>query len=89
MTTDLEKEYPEVAQYIQEAVDEHGEEWVFEQYYKQLYELSVLMDIPEKEELPFYDEDEHDSMTEDERAEMYNAWRAYRENLRTGTKPGE
>ncbi len=44
--------------------------------------------MPEKEELPFYDEDEHETMKK-ERAEMYHAWAEYRENLRTGTKPGE
>jgi len=47
------------------------------------------MDMPEKEELPFYDEAEHDTMTEDERVAMYQAWSEYRENLRTSTKPGE
>ena len=40
-----------------------------------------------KNELPFYDEDEHDTMTEEERVEMYQAWAEYRENLRTGTEP--
>jgi hypothetical protein len=36
-----------------------------------------------------YDPDKHDTMTEAERIEMYQAWAEYRENLRTGTKPGE
>ena len=45
--------------------------------------------MPEKNELPFYDEDEHDMMTEAERVEMYQAWAEYRENLCTGTKPGQ
>jgi len=47
------------------------------------------MAIPEEDELPFYDADEHDTMTEEERVEMYQAWAEYRENLRTGTKLGE
>ena len=89
MTEMLADEYPEAAPHIQQAVDEHGEEWVLEHYYEQLYPLSRLMAMPEKDELPFYDEDEHDTMTEEERVEMYQAWAEYRENLRTGTKPGE
>ena len=89
MTEMLADEYPEAAPYIQQAVNEHGEEWVLEHYYEQLYPLSRLIAMPEKDELPFYDEDEHDTMTEEERVEMYQAWAEYRENLRTGTKPGE
>lgn len=89
MTDSLAEEYPEAAPYIQDAVDEHGEEWVLEHYYEQLYPLGVLLDMPAKEELPFYDEAEDDTMTEEERLEMYQAWAEYRENLRTGTKPGE
>jgi hypothetical protein len=89
MTDSLAEEYPEAAPYIQDAVDEHGEEWVLEHYYEQLYPLGVLLDMPEKDELPFYDEAEDDTMTEEERLEMHQAWAEYRENLRTGTKPGE
>lgn len=89
MTEPLEDEYPEAAPYIQQAIDEHGEAWVLEHYYEQLYPLSRVMAMPEKDELPFYDEDEHDTMTEEERVEMYQAWAEYRENLRTGTKPQE
>jgi hypothetical protein len=82
MTETLEDDYPEAAPYIRDAVEEHGEEWVLEHYYEQIYPLGKLMDVPEKEELPFYDADEHDSMTEAERVEMYEAWAAYRKNLR-------
>jgi len=89
MTDTLAAEYPEAAPHIQEAVDEHGEDWVLENYYEELYPLKQVMAVPEKEELPFYDEGEHGAMTEAERAEMYRAWCEYRENLRTGTKPGE
>ncbi|WP_144925285.1 hypothetical protein [Halorubrum salsamenti] len=89
MTESFADEYPEAAPYIQKAVDEHGEDWVLEHYYEQLYPLGQVMAMPEKEELPFYDADEHETMTEEERVEMYQAWAEYRENLRTGTKPGE
>ena len=30
----LAEEYPEATPYIQQAVDEHGEEWVLEHYYE-------------------------------------------------------
>lgn len=87
MSNALAEEYPEAAPYIQEAVDEHGEAWVLEHYYEQLYTLSRVMTMPEKEELPFFDPEEHDTMSEAERVEMYEAWAEYRENLRSGTKP--
>ena len=32
MTETLADEYPEAAPYIQQAVDEHGEDWVLENY---------------------------------------------------------
>lgn len=85
----LADEYPEAAPYIQQAVDEHGEDWVLESYYRQLYPLGLLTEMPEKDELPFYDVDEHNTMTEEERKEMYQAWAEYRESRRTGTKPDE
>jgi len=89
MTDSLMEDYPEAAPYIQQAIEEHGEEWVLEHYYEQLYPLGQVMAIPDKDELPFYDADEHDTMTEYEKVEMYQAWAEYRENLRTGTKPDE
>ena len=89
MTETLSDEYPEAAPYIQQAVEEHGEDWVLEHYYEQLYPLGRLMEMPEEDELPFYDADEHNTMTEEERVEMYQAWAKYRENLRSGTKPDE
>jgi hypothetical protein len=82
MTETLEDDYPEAAPYIRDAVEEHGEEWVLDHYYEQIYPLGRLMDVPEKEDLPFYDADEHDMMSEGERVEMYEAWAEYRENLR-------
>lgn len=89
MTVNLEDEYSEAAPYIRQAVAEHGEKWVLEYYYPQFHQLGILMDIPEKDELPFYDEDEHETMTKEERIEMAEAMAEYRENLRTGTKPNE
>ena len=89
MTDSLAEDYPEAAPYIKQAIEEHGEDWVLEHYYGKVYPLGRLMAMPEKDELPFYDEDEHDTMTEEERVEMYQAWAEYRENLRTGTKPDE
>jgi len=89
MTHSLAAEYPEAAPLIKEAVAEHGEEWVLENYYEEIYPLRQVMAVPEKAALPFYDADEHETMTEAERGEMYRAWAEYRENLLTGTKPGE
>lgn len=85
MVEDLDAEYPEAAPYIRRAVEEHGEAWVLDNYYQQLYPLGRLMDVPEKEELPFFDPEEHDTMTEKEVAEMYEAWSQYRENLRSAS----
>ncbi|MFP9191374.1 hypothetical protein ACLI4Q_06910 [Natrialbaceae archaeon A-CW1-1] len=89
MTESLEEDYPEAAPYIQRAVKEHSEAWVLEHYYEKLYPLGVVVDMPEKDELPFYDDAEHEAMTDEELKEMYQAWSEYRENLRTGTKPNE
>jgi hypothetical protein len=89
MTETLADAYPEAAPYIQQAVEEHGEDWVLDHCYEQLYRLERVIAMPEKDELPFYDADEHDTMTKEERVEMYQAWAEYRENLRTGTNPDE
>lgn len=89
MTDTLAKEYPEAAPYIRRAVAEHGEEWVLDNYYPKVAQLGVIMAIPEKEELPFFDPEKHDAMSERERREGARALREYRENLRSGTRPGE
>jgi hypothetical protein len=89
MTEPLDEQYPEAAPYIRQAVDDHGEEWVLEHYYDQLYPLAQLMSMPEKDELPFYDPDEHDMMTKEERVEMYRLRAEYLENLRTGSNSEE
>ncbi|WP_302081089.1 hypothetical protein [Salinibaculum rarum] len=41
MTNNLEEEYPEGVEYIRQAVAEHGEAWVLENYHEQLYPLGV------------------------------------------------
>ena len=87
MDGSLEENYPEAAPYIREAVEEHGEEWVIENYFPQIASLGVVMAIPSIEELPFFDEEKHEAPTEEEMRERAEAYRAYRENLRTGTKP--
>lgn len=89
MTDDLAEDYPEAAPYIQQAVEEHGEDWVIENYYPKISQLGLVMKIPEVEELPFYDEEKHSVMTKEERIQLADAMSEYRENLRTGTKPNE
>jgi len=37
MTDTLAAESPEAAPFIEAAVDEHGEDWVLENYYKKIY----------------------------------------------------
>ena len=89
MTDELTKNYPEAAEYIWKAVDENGEEWVLDHYYQQLYPLGRLMDMPQKDELPFFDPEIHETMSKEEVTEMYQARAEYRENLRSGKKPNE
>lgn len=89
MVDDLDTEYPEAAPYIRQAIDEHSEQWVIENYHPEITQLGVLMDIPAVEELPFYGDHDYDELSEQEKRERADAYRAYRENLRTGTKPGE
>lgn len=84
MTETLADEYPEATPFIEDAVAEHGEEWVLEHYYTKLYPLAVVMNMPDKDELPFFDPDRHETMPGEELQEMYEAWGQYRENLRAG-----
>jgi len=82
MSKTLSDEYPGAAPYIADAIAEHGEEWVLEHYYTDLYPLGVMIEMPDKDELPFFDEERHETMSEKELQEMYEAWGQYRENLR-------
>lgn len=89
MVDDLAEAYPEAAPFIEEAVEEHSEDWVIENYHPKISQLGVLMDVPDVEELPFYDPDRHDVLSEEERIEQAEALGEYRENLRKGHKPGD
>ena len=89
MTDGFAEEYPEAAEHIREAVEEHGEEWVLENYYWYLYPLTRLMDMPRREELPFFDETEHDTFDDDEIAEMFRLRREYVENLKAKRRGDE
>jgi hypothetical protein len=87
MDDDFEEEYPEATPHIRRAVEEHGEEWVIENYFPEIASLGVIMNIPPVEELPFYSEEEHHTPTEQEQRERAEAYREYRENLRDNSKP--
>ena len=89
MGDELTEEYPEAAPFIHKAVEEHGEEWVIENYAPQITSLGVVMNVPPVEELPFYDDETHETPTEAEKRERADAYRKCRENLREGTKPDE
>jgi len=82
----LEADYPDAAPYVRDAVETHGEEGVLENYYWQLHPLGSVMAIPDREELPFYDEDVHTTTTDAEVAEMYRARAEYRENRRAASR---
>ena len=84
----LEEEDPEAAPSVREAVREHGEKWVIENYFPEIASPGVMMDVSPVEELPFVDDEEHDVLTEQERRERAEAYREYRENLRSGNEPG-
>lgn len=58
------EDYPEAAPYIREAVEEHGEEWVIENYVPGIVSSGVVMDIPRTDELPFFDETKYGAPTE-------------------------
>lgn len=86
MTDDLEEDYLEDAGIIQDAVEEHGEEWVLDRWYPWFSQLGVLMDVPEKEELPFFDEEKDETLTKEEQIKMAEMLSEYRENLRKAGK---
>jgi len=54
LTPKFRREYPETCKYLIKAVSEHDEQWVLDNYW-QIKHLGKVMDVPEKEELPFYD----------------------------------
>lgn len=67
MYDELEEEYPEAAPYILDATEEHGEEWVIENYFPKVTQLGVVMEIPSVEELPFFDEETHHKPSQEEK----------------------
>ena len=81
MSDKFEEEYPEVAPFIRKAVRNQSEEWVIENYSPKITGLGVIMDVPPVEELPFYDEEQRDTLTEQERRDTASAFRKYREDL--------
>lgn len=87
MLEELEEEYPEAVPFIREAVEAHGEDWVIDNYHPKISQLGVMMSVPDVEELPFYDEGQHEVMSDTEKQEMASAMRQYRENLKAGKKP--
>ncbi len=86
---ELYHEYPEVAPVIYERLDAHGEEWVLEHWEQEFLPATPIMSVPDKDELPFFEPDEHDAWTDDEKAEMARAYSAYRENLRKASFASE
>jgi hypothetical protein len=89
MTDPLSDQYPGAAPYIWVGIKEHGEGWVIEHYHPKIVQLGLVMDVPDIEELPFYDPDGHETMTAVEQRDYYEALGEYRENPRTGTRPGQ
>lgn len=85
---ELRESYPEAASYIEKAVDDHSERWVLDNYNK-VMQLGVMMPVPDKEELPFFDPAKHETMSDEEQAQMARAYSRYLENVRSGTKPGD
>ena len=88
MTDELEERYPEAAPFIREAVAEHDEDWVIENYHPRVAQLGLVMAVPDLEELPFFDPERHDALDESEHRDRAAFYGAYLENLRSGTKPG-
>ncbi|WP_254823803.1 hypothetical protein [Haloglomus halophilum] len=88
MTDDLKEDYPEAAEYILKAVEDHSEEWVIDNYWK-IRQLGVVMDVPDVDELPFFDEEKHHAPTDEELREQAEALSQYRENLKKGSKSAD
>lgn len=84
MTESLMDDYPEAAPYIQQAIEEHGEEWVLEHYYEQLYLFGQVISMPDKDKLPFYNQDKPDPMTEDESGDVSSVGGRSRESPHGG-----
>ena len=81
MIDELEEDYPEAVEYIRQAVDEHGEQWVLDHYHVQIKPLQTFIPCPDVEELPFHNE--YETLDREEHVEHAEMLREYRENLRT------
>lgn len=79
---ELYHEYPEIATKIYQQIDQYGEAWVLENWYTEFLAAGVMMDIPDKEELPFFDPEEHDAWSDEQKAELGRAYSEYRQNLK-------
>jgi hypothetical protein len=86
---ELYHEYPEVASAIYHRLDEHDEEWVLEHWEQEFLPATPITTVPDKDELPFFDPDQHDAWTDEEKAKMGRAYSAYRENLRKASFASE
>lgn len=73
MTDPFTEQYPDAAPYIWGAVAEHGEDWVIEHSHPEIAQLGVGMDLPDGEDLPFYDPDVHETVTAAEQRDDYEA----------------
>jgi hypothetical protein len=86
MLEELEADYPDAAQYIQQAIEDPGEQWILDNYHNQIKPLDRFMPVPDIEELPFYDDNE--TLDHEGRVEHAEMLRKYRENLRNGGQEG-
>lgn len=84
-----ERSYRTGREIIVDVVDEKGEAWVLENYYTDLHPLNRLVDLPPKEELPFFDPEEHEVWADEDIAEMYRLRAEYIENLKAQSKTSD
>lgn len=93
---DLYEQYPElyhespaIAMHVYRNIEQHSKAWVLENWYTEFLIVGVLIDIPEKEELPFFDPEEHESWSDEQKAEMARAYSEYRQNLKDASSETE
>ncbi|QSG09582.1 hypothetical protein [Halapricum desulfuricans] len=55
---------------------------MLENWYTEFLPAGVLMDVAEKEELPFFNPEENESWSDGQKAEMARAYSEYRQNLK-------
>ena len=64
---ELYHDYPEVAPDIYSKIDAHGEEWVLENWTARYAQARLILSVPDKEDLPFFDPEQHEAMSEEEK----------------------